>query len=450
MKKPSILLIDDDESLRRVMEFSLAEAGYAVSAVPGGEEGLRLFEKNSFDAVVTDITMRGMGGMEVLKRVQERDARVPVIIITAYGTIESAVEAMKQGAFDYVTKPFNRDELRLILERALRMRRLEHENVELRAEIRDRHRFEGMIGNSEKVRSVMDMAGRVAVSDASVLITGESGTGKELLAKGVHYNSPRADGPFVAVNCAAIPETLIESELFGHVKGAFTGAVRDKEGKFELAGGGTLFLDEIGELRIDLQAKILRALQEKTVDRVGGSRPVPVDVRVIAATNRDIERAVKDGKFREDIYYRLSVITLHMPPLRERKEDIPLLVEYFLKKYNPSVEVALEPEALAALMAYGWPGNVRELENAIERASVLRRGNVISRSELPDRLIRGAMGVEDIILNLPEEGISLEDLEKSLIVKALEKHKGNQTRAAEYLGITRPTLIYRMEKYGLK
>jgi two-component system NtrC family response regulator len=450
MKKPSILLIDDDESLRRVMEFSLAEAGYAVSAVPGGEEGLRLFEKNSFDAVVTDITMRGMGGMEVLKRVQERDARVPVIIITAYGTIESAVEAMKQGAFDYVTKPFNRDELRLILERALRMRRLEHENVELRAEIRDRHRFEGMIGNSEKVRSVMDMAGRVAVSDASVLITGESGTGKELLAKGVHYNSPRADGPFVAVNCAAIPETLIESELFGHVKGAFTGAVRDKEGKFERAGGGTLFLDEIGELRIDLQAKILRALQEKTVDRVGGSRPVPVDVRVIAATNRDIERAVKDGKFREDIYYRLSVITLHMPPLRERKEDIPLLVEYFLKKYNPSVEVALEPEALAALMAYGWPGNVRELENAIERASVLRRGNVISRSELPDRLIRGAMGVEDIILNLPEEGISLEDLEKSLIVKALEKHKGNQTRAAEYLGITRPTLIYRMEKYGLK
>ena len=450
MKKPSILLIDDDESLRRVMEFSLAEAGYAVSAVPGGEEGLRLFEKNSFDAVVTDITMRGMGGMEVLKRVQERDARVPVIIITAYGTIESAVEAMKQGAFDYVTKPFNRDELRLILERALRMRRLEHENVELRAEIRDRHRFEGMIGNSEKVRSVMDMAGRVAASDASVLITGESGTGKELLAKGVHYNSPRADGPFVAVNCAAIPETLIESELFGHVKGAFTGAVRDKEGKFELAGGGTLFLDEIGELRIDLQAKILRALQEKTVDRVGGSRPVPVDVRVIAATNRDIERAVKDGKFREDIYYRLSVITLHMPPLRERKEDIPLLVEYFLKKYNPSVEVALEPEALAALMAYGWPGNVRELENAIERASVLRRGNVISRSELPDKLIRGAMGVEDIILNLPEEGISLEDLEKSLIVKALEKHKGNQTRAAEYLGITRPTLIYRMEKFGLK
>jgi two-component system NtrC family response regulator len=400
--------------------------------------------------VVTDITIPGMSGMEVLKRVHERDARVPVVIITAYGTIESAVEAMKQGAFDYITKPFNRDELRLTLEKALRMRRLEHENVELRAEIKGRYRFEEIVGSSEKIRAVLEMAGRVAASDASVLITGESGTGKELLAKGIHYSSPRADGPFIAVNCAAIPETLIESELFGHVKGAFTGAIRDREGKFELAGGGTLFLDEIGELRIDLQSKILRALQEKTIDRVGGERPVPVDVRVIAATNRDIERAVKDGKFREDIYYRLSVITLHMPPLRERKEDIPLLIEHFLKKYNKAEPVTLEPEALTVLKDYGWPGNVRELENVIERASVLRRGKVITRAELPDKLMKEQMGVEDIILNLPEEGISLEELEKSLIVKALEKHKGNQTRAAEYLGITRPTLIYRMEKYGLK
>jgi two-component system NtrC family response regulator len=450
MKKPSILLIDDDESLRRVMEFSLTEAGYAVRAVAGGEEGLRLFEKDPFDAVVTDITMPGMSGMEVLRQVRERDARIPVIIITAYGTIESAVEAMKQGAFDYITKPFNRDELRITLEKALRMRRLEHENVELRAEIKGRYRFEEIVGTSEKVREVLETAGRVASSDASVLITGESGTGKELLARGIHYSSPRANGPFVAVNCAAIPETLIESELFGHVKGAFTGAIRDKEGKFELADGGTLFLDEIGELRIDLQSKILRALQEKTVDRVGGSRPVPVDARVIAATNRDIERAVKDGKFREDIYYRLSVITLHMPPLRERKEDIPILAEHFLKKYNKSEPVTLSPDTLEALKAYGWPGNVRELENVIQRASVLRRGNEITRAELPDKLTKEERGVEDIILNLPEEGISLEELEKSLIIKALEKHKGNQTRAAEYLGITRPTLIYRMEKYGLK
>jgi two-component system NtrC family response regulator len=254
----------------------------------------------------------------------------------------------------------------------------------------------------------------------------------------------------VAINCAAIPEGLIESELFGHVKGSFTGAVKDKEGKFELADNGTLFLDEIVDLRIDLQAKILRALQEREVDRVGGAKPIPVDARVLAATNKDIDRAVKEGRFREDLYYRLSVITLRMPPLRERRDDVPLLVNHFLKKFNKGPEARVDAEALSSLTSYGWPGNVRELENVIERASVLKRGDVITRVELPEKLIKEKRGVEDIIFNLPEEGISLEDLEKSLIIKALEQHKGNQTRAAEYLGITRPTLIYRMEKYGLK
>ncbi len=450
MKKSSILLIDDDDSLRRVMEFSLTEAGYTVRTAASGEDGLRLFEKDPFDAVITDITMPGMSGMEVLAKVRRRDADIPVIVITAYGTIESAVEAMKKGAFDYITKPVSRDELRLTLEKAVRMRRLEKENVELRAEVTDRYRFESIIGSSEKMKEVLDLAGRVAASDASLLITGESGTGKELLAKGVHFNSRRADGPFVAVNCAAIPESLIESELFGHVKGAFTGAVKDKEGKFQLADGGTLFLDEIGDLRIDLQAKILRALQEREVDRVGGGKPVSVDVRVIAATNKDIERAVKEGAFREDLYYRLNVITLFIPPLRERKEDIPLLASHFLKKFNKDADVRVDAAALSVLTAYGWPGNVRELENVIERASVLKRGVLITRDELPEKLKKEKTGVEDIILNLPEQGISLEDLEKSLIIKALEKHKGNQTRAAEYLGITRPTLIYRMEKFGLK
>jgi DNA-binding NtrC family response regulator len=450
MKKPSILLIDDDDSLRRVMEFSLTEAGYMVQTAASGEEGLMLFERGFFDAVITDITMPGISGMEVLAKIRERDEGLPVIVITAYGTIESAVEAMKQGAFDYITKPFNRDELRLTLVKALRMRRLEKENVELRAEITDRYRFDSIVGSSEKTRDVLDMAGRVAASDASVLITGESGTGKELLAKGIHYNSPRADGPFVAVNCAAIPEHLIESELFGHVRGAFTGAVKDKEGKFELAASGTLFLDEIGDLRVDLQAKILRVLQERQVDRVGGKHPVSVDVRIIAATNKDIERAVKEGAFREDLYYRLSVITLHMPPLRERRDDIPMLVQHFLKKFNRDSDVRIDPEALTMLTAYGWPGNVRELENSIERASVLRRGEAITPAELPDKLRKEKASVGNIILNLPDEGISLEDLEKNLIIKALEKHKGNQTRAAEYLGITRPTLIYRMDKYGIK
>ncbi len=450
MKKASILLIDDDDSLRRVMEFSLTEAGHKVRTAASGEEGLRLLEKEDFDAVITDITMPGMSGMEVLAKVRRRDTHIPVVVITAYGTIESAVEAMKQGAFDYITKPVSRDELRLTLEKAIRMRRLEKENVELRAEVTDRYRFESIVGSSEKMKEVLDLAGRVAMSDASLLITGESGTGKELLAKGVHFNSRRADGPFIAVNCAAIPDSLIESELFGHVRGAFTGAVKDKEGKFELADGGTLFLDEIGDLRIDLQAKILRALQEREVDRVGGGKPFSVDVRVIAATNKNIEQAVKEGAFREDLYYRLNVITLFIPPLRDRKEDIPLLASHFLKKFNKDAEVRIDAGALSLLTAYGWPGNVRELENVIERASVLKQGALITRDELPEKLTMEKPGVEDIILNLPERGISLEDLEKSLIIKALDKHKGNQTRAAEYLGITRPTLIYRMEKFGLK
>jgi DNA-binding NtrC family response regulator len=450
MKKATILLIDDDDSLRRVMEFSLTEAGHKVETAASGEEGLRLFEKVSFDAVITDITMPGLSGMDVLARVRARDANLPVIMITAYGTIENAVQAMKEGAFDYITKPFSRDELRLTLEKALRLRRLEKENVELRAEVTDRYRFESIVGSSDRIKGVLDLAGRVAGSDATVLITGERGTGKELLAKGIHFNSPRFVGPFVAVNCAAIPETLIESELFGHVKGAFTGAVKDKEGKFELADGGTILLDEIGDLRVDLQAKILRVLQERMVDRVGGSKPIPVDVRVIASTNRDVEQAIKEGKFREDLYDRINVVALHMPPLRERKEDIPLLARHFLNKFSKNAQVSMNEEALGVLVSYGWPGNVRELESVIERASVLKRGEIITPADLPDKLKKEKGGIENIILNLPDDGIALEDLERSLIVKALEKHKGNQTRAAEYLGITRPTLIYRMEKYGLK
>ncbi|MDA8098171.1 MAG: sigma-54 dependent transcriptional regulator [Nitrospiraceae bacterium] len=450
MNKASVLLVDDDQSLRRVIEFSLVEGGFSVTAVASGEEGLEQFSKARFDAVITDITMPGMSGIDLLRAVHTSEPGTPVIIITAYGTVESAVEAMKLGAFDYITKPFNRDELRIVLERALKIRNLERENTELRAAVIDRYRFKGIIGESGTLRAVLDLAGRVAASDATVLITGESGTGKELLAKGIHYAGRRSGGAFVAVNCAAIPETLIESELFGHVRGAFTGAVRDKEGKFEQANGGTIFLDEIGDLRIDLQAKILRTLQERVVDRVGGSRPITVDVRVIAATNKDLEREVRDGAFREDLYYRLSVVTLHIPPLRERREDIPVLAEHFLRKFDPSPDAGFDESARAALLAYGWPGNVRELENAVERATVLKRSATITAADLPDRLSRSGGGVAGIILNLPEEGLSLEELERDMIVKALEKHKGNQTRAAEYLRITRPTLIYRMEKYGLK
>jgi DNA-binding NtrC family response regulator len=450
MKKPLILLIDDDDSLRRVIEFSLVEAGYRVQPATSGEEGIGLFGKGSFDAVITDITMPGMSGMDVLAKLHEQDPALPVVMITAYGTIESAVQAMKQGAFDYITKPFNRDELKLTLAKALRIRRLERENTALRAEVTDRYRFDAIVGDSATIKEVLDLAGRVAASDATVLITGERGTGKELLAKGIHFNSTRSRGPFVAVNCAAIPETLIESELFGHVKGAFTGATKDKEGKFELADGGTILLDEIGDLRIDLQAKILRVLQERSVDPVGGAQPIPVDVRVIASTNRDVEALIKEGKFRDDLYDRINVIGLRMPPLRERKDDLPLLAGFFLRKFNKDAGVSIDQAGMNALLSYGWPGNVRELESVIERASVLRQGVVITLAELPDKLKGGKTGIENIILNLPDEGIALEELEKSLIGKALEKHKSNQTRAAEYLGITRPTLIYRMEKYGLK
>lgn len=450
MKKPLILLIDDDDSLRRVMEYGLVEAGYRVHAAKSGEDGMALFEKEAPAVVLTDITMPGMSGMDVLKKVRGHDPGIPVILITAYGTIESAVSAMKEGAFDYITKPVSRDELRLTIEKALTMQRLVRENRELRAEIKDRYNFGNIIGTSGKMRALLELAGRVSQSDATVLITGESGTGKELLARGIHHNSRRADGPFVAVNCAAIPETLIESELFGHMKGSFTNAVRDKEGRFEQADGGTIFLDEIAELRTDLQAKLLRVLQQREVDRIGGTEPIPVNVRVIAATNRNIERSVNEGSFREDLYYRLSVITLHMPPLRERKEDIPLLAAHFLRKFDPTGRVGIEQEAMDMLTSYGWPGNVRELENVIERASVLRRGDTITASELPEKLTKKRHGVDGIILNLPEEGLSLEGLEKELIIKALEKFNGNQTRAADYLGISRPTLIYRMEKYGLK
>jgi DNA-binding NtrC family response regulator len=450
MKKPYLLLIDDDDSLRRVIEFSLVEGGHRVRTAASGAEAMAFFDKDSFDAVITDITMPGMGGMEVLAKIHAQDPSLPVIMITAYGTIESAVQAMKQGAFDYITKPFNRDELTLTLAKALKIRRLERENIELRAEVTDRYRFDALVGDSLKIKEVINLAGRVAGSDATVLITGERGTGKELLAKGIHFNSTRSRGSFIAVNCAAIPETLIESELFGHVKGAFTGATKDKEGKFELADGGTILLDEIGDLRIDLQAKILRVLQERSVDRVGGAQAIPVDVRVIASTNRDIDFLIKEGKFREDLYDRINVIGLRMPPLRERKDDIPLLAGHFLRKFNKGADVTIDQDGMGALLSYGWPGNVRELESVIERASVLRQGAVITVADLPDKLKHEKTGIETIILNLPEEGIALEELEKSLIIKALEKHKGNQTHAAEYLGITRPTLIYRMEKYGLK
>lgn len=444
-----ILLVDDDESLRRVIEYNLTKVGYQVTTAQSGEEGLRLFKAAPPDMLITDITMPGMSGIELLEKVREISNETVIIVITAYGTIETAVDAMRKGAADYVTKPFNRDEFAIIVRRALRYRELERQNRQLRDELRERYSFEGIIGVSRPLRETLEIAERIANSDAAVLITGESGTGKELLARGIHYHSGRSEGPFVAVNCAAIPENLLESELFGHVRGAFTGAVKDKPGKFELADGGTLFLDEVADLKVEHQVKLLRVLQDKKIDRVGGLSQASVDVRLIAATNRNVEEAIASGDFRDDLYYRLSVITLEMPPLRNRRDDIPLLVDHFIRKFNAGKKVEVAGDAMEALTRYGWPGNVRELENVIERALLLRKGDGITTAELTDKLVKKGERIGGLAFELPDEGFSLDDLERDLLVRALERHDWNQSKAARYLGLSRPTLIYRMEKYGI-
>jgi two-component system NtrC family response regulator len=450
--RPTILLIDDDQSLRRVTEFTLHEAGYRVITAADGAEGLRLFGRENPALVITDIQMPGLSGYEVLKKVKEQSPAALVIVITAYGTVEKAVEAMKLGAYDYLTKPFSRDELTLTVGKALAYEGLREENRKLREELTDKADFSRLVGMSESMREVFALVRKVAASEATVLIGGESGTGKELVARAIHSGSERQGGPFVAVNCAAIPRDLLESELFGHARGAFTGAIKERKGKFEQAEGGTLFLDEVGDLPLDLQPKLLRALQEREIEPVGGA-PRRIDVRLVAATNRDLEAALADGSFREDLYYRLAVIPLHLPPLRERRDDIPLLVRHFLDKHGEKTPIVCSDATLAALADYDWPGNVRELENAVERMLILRRGESIELEDLPPKIRRprplGATPVAGV-LNLPVEGYSLEDLEKEAVLEALRRNDWNQTRAAAFLRIPRHTLLYRMEKYDLR
>ncbi len=453
-RKLTILIVDDDESLRRVTEFTLQEEGYDVLTAADGRSGLERFQSAAVDLVLSDVRMPEMDGMDLLPRLKAIAPDVPVIMLTAHGTISSAVEAMKLGAFDYLTKPFSRDQLRASVRKALEVAALKTENRQLRQMVVERFSFDAMIAGSRVMRDVTETAARVAQSDATVLLRGESGTGKELLAKAIHVHSPRAQGPFIAVNCAAIPEQLLESELFGHRRGAFTGAVADKPGKFEAADGGTIFLDEIGDLPPLLQVKILRALQEREIDKVGDMRPHRIDVRVIAATNRDLEKMIADGSFRDDLYYRLAVVPLRVPPLRERTDDIPLLVDHFLEKHcarlrrtdPPKVERA----AHQAFNTYPWPGNIRELENVIERALVLDRDGVVGLDDLPERLQGSDRRFGNVRVELPDEGISLDAVERDLIVAALEKHVGNQTRAAAYLDITRSALLYRMDKHGIE
>jgi len=444
-----ILLIDDDDSLRRVTEFQLTQAGYEVSIAADGTEGLRIFRQQRPTLVISDVQMPGLSGYEVLEAVRSEAPDCLVIMITAFGTVEKAVEAMRNGAHDYLTKPFSRDALLLCVERALAFRGLEKDNRRLRAELGGQQALDSLIGVSEAMQEVKRMITKVASSEASVLLLGESGTGKELVARAIHQGSGRAQETFVAVNCAAIPGELLESELFGHHKGSFTGAVKDHTGKFSQADGGTIFLDEVGELPIELQPKLLRVLQEREVQPVGGN-PRRIDVRVVAATNLDLQAAVAEGRFREDLYYRLAVIPLQLPALRQRRDDIPLLAKHFIARYGGGETVEIEPEALERFCAYDWPGNVRELENSIERILVLRRGEHIGLEDLPPAMLADADASSAGVLHLPEEGYPLEQIEREAVRLALERCGGNQTRAARFLSIPRHTLIYRMEKYGIK
>jgi two-component system NtrC family response regulator len=446
---PRVLLIDDDRNLNEILSAHLRGAGYLVSSFVNPEEGIAHLKEGGHDLVITDMKMEPFDGLAVLEETKRADAEVPVIMITAHATVENAVQSMKRGAYDYITKPFSRDEFLHIVANAIDHHRLVEENKNLRRDLSGRYNFSSIIGRSSAMTEVFDLMEKALDNDVTVLITGESGTGKELVSKAIHYSGMRKEKPFVVVNCASIPDTLIESELFGHVRGAFTGALRDRRGKFENADGGTIFLDEIGDLKLELQSKLLRVLQEGEVERVGEGKPHTVNVRVIAATHMDLEALVEKGLFREDLYYRVSVFPIRLPPLRERREDIPLLTEHFLKKHGASLPTAgMTAESLDLLVQYDWPGNVRELANVIERAVVLSRGGEIIPPHLPPKLLT-VKRPESPLLDLPEEGIRLEELEKSLIEQALAKAKGNRARAARLLGISRPTLIYRIEKYGL-
>ncbi|MEW6427269.1 MAG: sigma-54 dependent transcriptional regulator [Thermodesulfobacteriota bacterium] len=442
-----ILLIDDDESLRRVTEYNLVQAGFFVATAASAREGMALFRRDQPDLVVTDVSLGDGSGLDILATVKQESPDTPVIVITAFGSIEMAVEAMKQGAFTFIAKPFDRDTLRLSCGKALEMRQLKNRNLELLDEVDRLTATSGMETANSAMAELLATALKVAESEATVLISGESGTGKEVLARLIHGHSPRRNGPLVSVNCSAIPETLIESELFGHVKGAFTGAVASRKGRFQRASGGTLFLDEIGELKTEMQAKLLRVLQEQEVEPVGSDRTERIDARIIAASNRDLLAAIRDGHFREDLYYRLGVIPLHLPPLRERREDIPALVRHFLRKIGAPAGVRFSDRVLRRMQDYHWPGNIRELQNAVERCVILRRHDLI------DECTPGPVAAREeggwLVPEIPDEGISLEEVEKELIQRALAKAGNNRSEAARLLRIPRHVLIYRLEKFGL-
>ena len=443
-----ILIVDDEPEMCSLLSDILREEGYEAETAVSGEKALAKMGERDYAVVITDLNMKGMPGMTLLKEIKRLHPDTNVLIMTAFGSIESAIEAMKQGAYDYMTKPVKSDEITLITQKAVREVSLRREVVNLRKAVEKEYSFNQILGKSKPMQAIFELIRRITPSPSSVLITGESGTGKELVARAIHYNSPRAQGPFIPVNCAAIPENLLESEMFGHMKGAFTDAKSDRKGLFEEAQGGTLFLDEISELPISLQAKLLRVLQEKEIRRVGGTRSIPVDARVIAATNLDLAGEVKAKRFREDLYYRMNVIEVHMPALRERTEDIPLLALHFVRKYAAPMKkpvAGLTEGALALLMDYAWPGNVRELENVIERGVTLTREEKIGSEDLP-QAVRGDSGDRHMIEEAAEKTRTLAEVERAYILRVMEKTAGNKYQAAQVLGIDRKTLYRKLDE----
>lgn len=457
----TILVVDDEPNYLIVLAELLRDEGFEIFTADNGQKALEIARTTDLDLILTDMQMPILSGMELLHEVKSINENLPVIMITAYGEVEKAVKAMQAGAFNYLTKPFKNDELIANIKKAIDHYSVLRENVRLRDEVRERYGFGRMIGKNKQMQQLYTVIEKIAPTGASVLITGESGTGKELVARALHDNSPKKNNPFISVNCAALPESLLESELFGHEKGSFTGAISQRKGRFELADGGTLFLDEIGEMALGLQAKLLRILQEKTFQRVGGSNEISVDVRIVAATNKDLKEEVEKGQFREDLYYRLNVLHLHLPPLRERRDDVPLLVDHFVKKFAKRLnkpKLAVSPNALRFLSMQAWEGNIRELENTIERASILCSGNTILQEDvlpdtngiIPPSSVASNFNPDDFVppgTRLPE---LLDAIEEQALINALEKSDNVQTEAAKILGITKSLLQYKMKKFNIK
>jgi DNA-binding NtrC family response regulator len=452
----SILVVDDDPAVLQSLKEVLEGEGYQLTTAEDGEGALLLLKDQNFDLVLSDLAMPGLGGMELMEHLKREQPECPCIIITGYGTITNAVAAMRQGAYDYFTKPVDATELRLGVARALEHRRLKSENLRLKKQLHRRYGFGNMVGHSEAITRVFDLIRKVAETDSNVLVLGESGTGKELIARAIHYNSDRREGPLIPVNCAAIPEELLESELFGHERGAFTHAVRTRIGRFEQANGGSIFLDEISEMSPSLQVKILRVLQDHTFERIGGLKTIRVDIRVIAATNRNLDELVRQNRFREDLFYRLNVIPIRVPPLRERVSDIPLLLQHFLQGFSRARKQPLKrfsPGALEVLRQYPWPGNVRELENLVERLVLLTEGDLIEVADLPDRFQSSGPPSPTAAGEFPEDGIYFNDavqaFERRLILQALRRSQGVKSRAAQLLHLNRTTLLEKMKKQNI-